>query len=84
MTGGGASTLHHMCVDRCELADDRIHVKQCILYPSQDLTFFCHMRRVFPYCARWLLYSISDAGMCNLHSNMIFNLLWVVHTPLCP
>ena len=40
MTGGGASTLHHMCVDRCELADDRIHVKQCILYPSQDLTVF--------------------------------------------
>ena len=24
MTGGGASTRHHMCVDdRCELADDR-------------------------------------------------------------
>ena len=23
MTGGGASTLHHMYVDRCELADDR-------------------------------------------------------------
>ena len=21
--GGGASTLHYMCVDRCELADDR-------------------------------------------------------------
>ena len=21
--GGGASTLHHMCVDSCELADDR-------------------------------------------------------------
>ena len=52
MTGGGASTLHHMCVDRCELADDRIHVKQCILYSC---------------CAKWLSYSISDAGMCNLH-----------------
>eukprot|EP00731_Ephydatia_muelleri_P009429 Em0005g15a len=37
MTGGGASTLHHMCVARCELADDRMHVKQCILYPSQDI-----------------------------------------------
>ena len=35
--GGGASTLHHMCVDTCELADDRMHVKQCILYPSQDI-----------------------------------------------
>ena len=74
MTGGGASTLHHMCVDRCELADDRMHVKQCILYPSHDLTFCLSRERV--------LCQVAFTAFQMLECAIVFSLLALgSHTP---